>query len=116
MMASACFDTDRMKQACTGGFLEATDAAEYLVRRGLPFRKAHEAAAGIVRDCISAGKRGIGDLSLPELKKHSPLFEDDIYKALSPLACVKARKLPGGPAPAEVRRQIRALRKKIIIP
>jgi argininosuccinate lyase len=114
MMASAEFNTRKMRRACTGGFLEATDAAEYLVRKGLPFRKAHEAAAGIVRGCIAAGKRRIGDLSLPELKKYSPLFDDDIYKALTPLACVRARKLTGGPAPVEVRRQIRTLRKRII--
>jgi argininosuccinate lyase len=114
MMETAEFNAARMKQACAGGFLEATDAAEYLVRKGLPFRKAHEAAAGIVRDCIAAGKRRVGDLSLEELKKHSPLFEDDIFKALTPAACVRARNLAGGPAPSETRRQIRALRKKIV--
>jgi argininosuccinate lyase len=113
MMASAEFDTPRMEAACTGGFLEATDAAEYLVRKGLPFRKAHEAAALVVRDCIEAGQRRMSSRSLPELKKRCPLFEEDVYKALTPAACVEARKLPGGPAPSEVRRQIRALRKLI---
>jgi argininosuccinate lyase len=112
MMESASFNVKRMKAACTGGFLEATDAAEYLVRKGLPFRKAHETAALIVRDCIEAGQKAIGDRSLAELKKHSPLFEEDIFKALSPAACIAARDLPGGPAPKEVRRQIRALRKR----
>jgi argininosuccinate lyase len=112
MMESASFNVKRMKAACTGGFLEATDAAEYLVRKGLPFRKAHETAALIVRDCIDAGQKAIGDRSLAELKKHSPLFEEDIFKALSPSACIAARDLPGGPAPKEVRRQIKALRKR----
>jgi argininosuccinate lyase len=113
MMGSAGFNLKRMKAACSGGFLEATDAAEYLVRKGLPFRKAHETAALAVRDCIEAGQKHIACLSLAELKARSKLFEEDIYRALTPAACVKARSLPGGPAPKEVRRQIRALRKKI---
>jgi argininosuccinate lyase len=113
MMASAEFDLKRMKAACAGGFLEATDAAEYLVRKGLPFRTAHETAALIVRDCIASGQRSIAARSLAELKARSRLFEDDIYKALTPMACVRARRLPGGPAPAEVRRQIKALRGKL---
>ncbi|GHV03248.1 argininosuccinate lyase [Spirochaetia bacterium] len=113
MMASAKFNTERMKAACIGGFLEATDAAEYLVRKGLPFRKAHGAAALIVRDCIEAGQRSIAERTLPELKKRSELFDDDIYQALTPAACVAARSLPGGPAPDEVRRQIKILRGSI---
>ena len=113
MMQSAGFNLKRMKAACSGGFLEATDAAEYLVRKGLPFRTAHEAAALVVRDCVEAGQKHIGGRSLAELKTRSKLFEEDIYRALTPAACVKARGLPGGPAPKEVRRQIRALRKKI---
>jgi argininosuccinate lyase len=113
MMGSARFNTGRMEAACTGGFLEATDAAEYLVKKGLPFRKAHEAAALIVRDCIAAGQRSITQRSLTELKKHSELFEEDIYPALSPRSMVEARSLPGGPAPAEIRRQIGVLREKL---
>jgi argininosuccinate lyase len=112
MMAEARFNTARMEAACVGGFLEATDAAEYLVKKGLPFRKAHEAAALIVRDCLAAGARSITERSLGELKKHSDLFEKDVYRVLSPRACVEARSLPGGPAPREVKRQIRVLRKK----
>jgi len=113
MIKSAQFNVKRMKAACTGGFLEATDTAEYLVRKGLPFRAAHETAALIVRDCIKAGHKHISALSLGELKKHSRLFEEDIYKALTPTACVKARDLPGGPSPKEVRRQLKVIRKKI---
>ena len=113
MMAAASFDSRRMKAACIGGFPEATDAAEYLVRKGLPFRTAHETAALIVRDCIAAGQRSIAARSLDELKARSKLFDNDIYKALSPIACVKGRCLPGGPAPREVRRQIKVLRKKL---
>jgi argininosuccinate lyase len=102
-----------MEAACRGGFLEATDAAEYLVRKGLPFRRAHETAALVVRDCVAAGQTRIADRSLPELKARSELFEADIYGAVEPAACVAARKTPGGPAPEEVRRQIKALREQI---
>ena len=113
MTGSAVFNVERMEAACTGGFLEATDAAEYLVRKGLPFRKAHEAAAQVVRDCVAAGQRTIAERSLPELKTRSDLFEADLYAALNPRSSVEARNFPGGPAPEEVRRQIAALRRKL---
>jgi argininosuccinate lyase len=113
MTKAARFNTGRMEAACTGGFLEATDAAEYLVKKGLPFRKAHEAAALIVRDCIAAGQRGISQRSLEELRKRSELFDEDVYLSLTPRSLVEARSLPGGPAPSEVRRQIGVLREKL---
>ncbi|MDR0601110.1 MAG: argininosuccinate lyase [Treponema sp.] len=113
MMAAASFNTGRMEAACVGGFLEATDAAEYLVRKGMPFRRAHETVALTVRDCIDAGRRSIGEQPLGELKKRSELFEEDIYAALTPAACVAARSLPGGPSPGEVRRQIQVMRETL---
>jgi len=113
MVRGTQFNTAQMRAACVGGFLEATDAAEDVVRKGLPFRKAHEVTALVVRDCIEAGKKTIAECTLAELKKRHALFEEDIYRALSPEACVKARNLPGGPAPAEVRRQIKILRKRL---
>ena len=113
MIGSASFNTKRMEAACTGGFMEATDAADYLVRKGLPFRKAHETAALIVRDCISADQKHITERSLAELKTRSELFDKDIYNILKPAECIKSRSLPGGPAPREVKRQIKILRKKV---
>jgi argininosuccinate lyase len=110
MMKSARWNKERMSAACVGGFLEATDAAEYLVRKGLPFRTAHGAAALLVRDCIAAGQRRLGERTLDQLKERSALFEGDVYERLLPINCVRARSLPGGPAPEEVRRQIAALR------
>ncbi|GHV83662.1 argininosuccinate lyase [Spirochaetia bacterium] len=114
MISSAGFREDRMAQAVKGGFLEATDAAEYLVKKGMPFRTAHEKAALLVRDCIEAGQNELSQRTLTQFKDRSSLFEDDVYAALSPLTAVKARKLPGGPAPEEVRYQIKLLRDKII--
>ncbi|MDR2394421.1 MAG: argininosuccinate lyase [Treponema sp.] len=113
MMSTAVFNRDTMEGALVGGFLEATDVAEYLVRKGLPFRRAHETAALLVRDCIAHGQRSISERTLEELKTRSALFERDIYQALSPEACVSARNGAGGPAPEEVRRQIGVLRTKI---
>ncbi|MDR0539266.1 MAG: argininosuccinate lyase [Spirochaetaceae bacterium] len=110
MVRSACFDTERMRAACMGGFLEATDCAEYLVRKGMPFRNAHETSAALVRECIDGGLSGIAALPLARLRAHSPLFDGDIFAALSPEACVAARQVTGGPAPAEVLRQIALLR------
>ena len=110
MVASAAFNKERMKAACAGGFLEATDAAEYLVRKGMPFRKAHETAALLVRDCIAAGLISIGDMPLEKLKEKSELFEESIYAELKPEACVRRRKTSGGPAPEELMRQIKELR------
>jgi argininosuccinate lyase len=111
MMGTAQFNTQRMAAACVGGFLEATDAAEYLVKRGLPFREAHEAAAGAVREAINQGKRSLAELPLETLKKHSALFAEDVYPCLSPEACAAARKLPGGPADAP--RQIEIILKEL---
>jgi argininosuccinate lyase len=110
LLKTATWNVERMAAACTGGFLDATDAAEYLVQKGLPFRRAHETAALIVRDCLAAGERGIRERPLAELKKRSALFEDDIFERLRPENCVKARKTAGGPAPQEVKRQIDVLR------
>jgi argininosuccinate lyase len=112
-MASAKFNKQRMAASCDGGFLEATDVAEYLVVKGMPFRKAHEAAARIVRDCIEAGEKRIACRTLAQLKDHSPLFEEDIFGKLTPETCVKARNIQGGPAPEEVTRQIEALRARL---
>jgi argininosuccinate lyase len=110
MLKNARWNKERMSNACLGGFGEATDAAEYLVQKGLPFRSAHGIAAQLVRDCIAAGARSIGERTLAQLRERSPLFDDDIYERLLPINCVRARTLPGGPAPEEVRRQIMCLR------
>ena len=110
-MGAAVFNKEKMEASCAGGFLEATDVAEYLVKKGMPFRRAHERAAHIVRDCIDKGLKRIGEAELRDLQQHSPLIEEDIFAKITPRACVEARNLPGGPAPDEVRRQIAVLRK-----
>lgn len=110
MIQTASWNTTSMRDACTGGHANATDLADYLVRKGLPFRSAHEVSASIVRSCIEQNLDDIRKLPLSELQKHSSLIEQDLYDKLSPEACVFARNLPGGPAPDRVKDQITALK------
>ncbi len=98
------FDKDKMRDAATGYTL-ATDLAEYLAANGVAFREAHEIVGALVRDTLAAGK-SLSDLSLDDLRRRSPAFDKDALKCLSPENSLLARRLPGGPAPAEVRRQI----------
>lgn len=113
MMATARFRQDRMEAACVGGFLEATDVAEYLVRKGLPFRKAHEVAAQIVRDCGAAGQRSIAERSLDQLRSRCELFDADLYEVIRPAAALHNRSRSGGPAPQAVQNQIAELRNRL---
>ncbi|MDK2811729.1 MAG: argininosuccinate lyase [Petroclostridium sp.] len=86
-----------MYKGAQGGFTNATDVADYLVKKGLPFREAHEVVGKMVLYCIRNNKN-LDDLSLDEYKNCSPLFEKDIYQAISLKHCVEDRSLPGGPA------------------
>ena len=97
MISTAKFNPARMENGALSGFANATDAADYLVKKNLPFRNAHEVIGKLVLHCIKEGK-GLLDLELSELQVFSPLFENDVYQALSLQACVNERKLPGGPA------------------
>lgn len=105
MLASATFDAARMEQALDEGFLTATEAADYLVRRGVPFREAHGIVGQVVRYCEQQGVR-LPDLSPEEWRSFSPEFGDDIVAHVSVEGAVKARRTPGGTAPERVREQI----------
>jgi len=83
------------------GFTNATDAADYLVKKGLPFRSAHEVIGRMVLHCIKEQK-AIADLTLDQLQEFSELFGEDVFDEISLEACVAGRKLPGGPAPQAV--------------
>ena len=109
MIATASWNTARMEASCTGGHANATDVAEYLVRKGMPFRTAHGVAAKAVRVCIDKGCN-LEDLSLADLRACSSLFEEDVYSLITPDACMRARNLAGGPAPESVAAQIHSLR------
>ena len=100
---------ERMMAAAQDGYMNATDVADYLVDRGVPFRTAHEVAGRIVQSCIEAEKR-IEELSLEELKQFSPKFDKDIYKFIAPQAMVDRRRALGGTARRNVERRLRELR------
>jgi argininosuccinate lyase len=87
----------RMRSAAEFGFSTATDVADYLVRKGLPFRDAHEAVGNAVKYCIE-NEMDISELSLAEWQLFSPYFGDDIFAAITVEASVNARDLPGGTA------------------
>ena len=104
MLPALRFRTDRMAAAADGLPL-ATDVADLLVERGVPFRRAHEIVGGLVRDCLATG-RGLRDLDATTLRRHSPLLTPALLRALTPARSVARRRVTGGTAPAEVRRQL----------
>ncbi len=92
---------DNMRAAAGANFANATDMADYLVKKGLPFRQAHEIVGQSVRYCIEHGKE-LTDLSLAEFQRFSPLFAADILEAIRVETCVAARESYGGTAPGQV--------------
>lgn len=99
---------DVMKKAASGGFTNATDVADYLVKKSEAFRNAHEIVGKIVLYCIDENK-AIDDLSLDEFKSFSPFFEEDVYKAIDLITCVEERSVMGGPSSSSVQSQISLL-------
>lgn len=103
---------DNMRKGAAGGFTNATDLADYLVKKGEAFRNAHGIVGEIVLYCIQENK-AIEDLALDKLKEFSPLFEEDVYKAIDLYTCVEERKVFGGPSSNSVKIQLDALDKFI---
>ena len=101
-----------MKKSASGGFTNATDVADYLVKKGMAFRNAHEIVGKIVLYCIDKDI-AIDDLSMEEFKNFSPIFEEDIYNAIDLLTCVEERSVIGGPSSSSVKMQIEVLKKFI---
>lgn len=98
---------DQMRSAAVGGFTNATDAADYLVKNGLPFRDAHKVIGEIVAYCLEKGL-GIEALSIEELQNFSSLFKEDVFDAISLKTCVDTRKIKGGTATEMVLKEIKA--------
>jgi argininosuccinate lyase len=105
MLATMKVNKDKMQAAVHHDFSNATDLADYLVRKGLPFRKAHAVVGKCVAYAIKEHKYLL-DLTLAEYKKFSPLFETDLMEALQPEHCVAARLSYGGPAFVENKKQL----------
>ena len=114
---SAMIDTmkilpQNMRASASRGFINATDCADYLAKKGMPFRDAYKITGQLVYACTQSG-RTLEEIPLNELRAISPLFDADVYDALSMDACVAQRSSYGGPSPAETSRQIAMLRKFI---
>ncbi|MDY5123203.1 MAG: argininosuccinate lyase [Treponema sp.] len=110
MISTAKWNKEKMAEGCKGGYLNATDVADYLVRKGMPFRTAHGVSARAVRIAIEKNCE-LEQLSMEEWKSCSELIEDDIYSLITPEACVEVRKVDGGPAAEKVAEQIAELKK-----
>lgn len=105
MLATMTVLPANMELAARKGFLNATDCADYLTKRGLPFRDAYKAVGTLVHVCMETGNT-LDTLPLEEYQKICPAFEEDVYQAIDLMTCVKERKSLGGPAPEEVARQL----------
>jgi argininosuccinate lyase len=105
MITTCTFRRERMAAEAEGGFSTATELADYLVRRGVPFREAHAVAGSIVRGCIDRGAR-LGDLSLEDLRQYSSAFDDDVRRVLIAATSVEAKRSAGSTSPESVSAQI----------
>ena len=101
---------DNMKKAALKGFINATDCADYLTKKGMPFRDAYRTVGQLVAQCVKEDK-SLADLTLEEYKEYSEHFDADIYRAIDLGTCVAGRCVTGGPAPSEVERQIGVIRR-----
>ncbi len=108
MIGHVSFSRARMKEAAAGGFSTATDIADYLVRKGVPFRRAHAVTGRIVADCLKKGRR-FSDLSVAEFREYHPRFEKDVFRAITVERSVNARRGPGGTAKKQVLKRIREI-------
>ena len=112
MLRTVTFRRDNMEKGASGGFTNATDCADYLVKKGVPFRDAHAVVGRLVAHCLDEGK-ALLDLTLPELQAFHPAFAQDVFNDLSMLACVEKRRIPGAPAPDMVQAAIDQARKQL---
>jgi argininosuccinate lyase len=112
MFASIRVDGDAMRAATRDGFLEATDLADYLVKKGMPFRQAHTVVGQMVLHCVKTGRR-LPDLSPEEFKAFSSCFESDVRRVLDVEAIVRRRDQVGGTAPKRVRAALRKARNSL---
>lgn len=105
MLETMTVKTDNMKKAAQGGFINATDLADYLAKKGLPFRSAYKTVGQIVAYCIAENKV-LDTVSIEEYKKFSEVFEEDLYNEISLEACVNKRISAGGTGPDSVEKQL----------
>ena len=101
-----------MRRAAAKGFINATDCADYLTKKGMPFRDAYKCTGTMVAACIREGKT-LEELTLDEFKQYSDLFEDDVYTAIDLTTCCEGRTSYGGPTKASVMKQVADVKGKL---
>lgn len=112
MLATATFLKDNMAKDAEKGFINATDCADYLVKKGLPFRTAYKIVGSIIGYCIKNGKV-LTSLTLDEYKEFSELFENDVYEAVDLNTCLNKRTSEGAPSVVSVEKQIKTVKGKL---
>jgi argininosuccinate lyase len=112
LLRELSFNKERMKKAVDEGYLVATDLADYLVRKGMTFRQAHEIVGHMVLYALDHNKE-LKQLTLKEMKGFSGDIGKDVYDWLEPLSCIDRRNLPGGTGSSSVKRALRKARKEI---
>ena len=112
MIATMKTRRENMKRAAQGGFINATDLADYLVTKGMPFRTAYKISGQLVAKCIE-DKCVLEDLSLDTYKSYSDLFDNDLYAVIDLEACVNRRISEGGTSVTSVEKQIAYVRKML---
>ena len=112
MIPTIRVNVEVMLDATQEGFLEATDLADYLTIRGMPFREAHEVVGRIVLHCTKKGQR-FGDLSLSEFRSFSEYFQKGVHELLVPEGIVKRRATMGGTAPRRVQRALKKAKRRL---
>ena len=110
MLDTLKFKTEKMARSAKTGYMNATDCADYLVKKGLPFRECHAVIGKLVLDCIEKGC-AIEDLSIDELKQYSPLFEENLYEKISPEACIASKISEGSTSFESVKKQLEKIGK-----
>lgn len=106
------FNTERMRQACEAGFMNALAAATYLVKRGVAFRQAHEIVAHAVQLCLEKNCQ-LEELTLEQWRSLNPAFSGDIYEHLKLQSVLECHDVHGGTAPKQVQRALRAAREQL---
>jgi argininosuccinate lyase len=112
LLGEVRFKGENMLRAARQGYLAATDLADYLVGKGMTFRKAHQVVGDIIR-MAEAKNKELHQLDLVEMKGFSPLIEEDVREWLDPLSCIERRNIPGGTGPEAVKRALRNAREEL---
>ena len=114
MMGQIGLNTERMEEAAAEDFTCATDVADYLAKKGVPFRTAHGIVGGIVRECLEKGKT-LSDMTLAEYKAHSPVFEEDITEIVKAKNSADSRSSVGGSSVSAARAGIDSIRRRLAL-